>query len=101
VACAGGEDVLAAGEITFGRDEQGWFVWEITNQSTGFCPDPGCWEAVEEALGRIPVDAPEAFTRELILRQCPQCGDRNIVRDEHFVCAMCGAELPEAWNFGR
>lgn len=35
VAVAGGQDVLAAGEMTFARAGTGWWVAEVTNQSTG------------------------------------------------------------------
>src|SRR6185369_17742 len=47
VALAGGHDVLAAGEIAFAA-ASGWYVVEVTNQSTGYCPDPDSWPAVGE-----------------------------------------------------
>ena len=49
VACAAGGPVLSAGEITFDDDMT---VAEITNQSTGFCPEPESWPAVSDALDR-------------------------------------------------
>jgi hypothetical protein len=52
VACAGGEPVLSAGEMTFGQGPDGWEVIAVTNQSTGYCPEPGSWPAVARALGR-------------------------------------------------
>lgn len=33
-------------------------------------------------------------------RLCLGCGERNLVKDDWFECAMCGAELPALWNFG-
>ena len=39
VACAGGGPVLSAGEIVFRRERGGWTVGEVSNQSTGYCPD--------------------------------------------------------------
>ncbi|WP_285497246.1 hypothetical protein [Actinomadura sp. NBRC 104425] len=41
VACAGARPVLAAGEIAFAADGGRWAANEITNQSTGYCPDAG------------------------------------------------------------
>jgi transcription initiation factor TFIIIB Brf1 subunit/transcription initiation factor TFIIB len=32
-------------------------------------------------------------------RRCPACGERNIVKDDWFVCGVCGADLPTVWNF--
>jgi hypothetical protein len=40
VALAGGHDVLAAGEMAFAAAGAGWRVAAVTNQSTGYCPDP-------------------------------------------------------------
>ncbi|MEO3743708.1 hypothetical protein [Plantactinospora sp. B5E13] len=121
VACAGGRDVLAAGEITFSRagtwkagarngagQEAGggesagrdWVVSEISNQSTGYCPDPDSWPAVAEALDRAGLAHPDNFTAALLFRRCPGCLERNVVRDGDFNCALCGADLPQWWNLG-
>jgi len=27
-------------------------------------------------------------------------GERNVVKDDYFTCAVCGGELPAWWNFG-
>ncbi len=43
VACASGGPVLSAGEITF---DDNLVVIEVTNQSTGFCPEPESWASV-------------------------------------------------------
>ncbi|MET7426827.1 hypothetical protein [Dactylosporangium sp. NPDC005555] len=99
VALAGGHDVLAAGEIAFALAVSGWHVVEVTNQSTGYCPDPDSWPAVGEALDRIGVRRPDDFTDKVIFRRCPACGERNVVRDNDFTCAQCDSALPAQWNF--
>jgi hypothetical protein len=91
--------VLAAGEISFGRQGQDWVVSEVSNLSTGYCPEPGSWPAVASALDRIGLAHPGDYTSKIVFRRCPACHERNIVRDESFVCAVCGAALPAAWNF--
>jgi hypothetical protein len=96
IACAGYERVLSAGEITF-DDEL--VVIEITNQSTGFCPEPESWNAVVSVLDRIKLIHPGRFTTEVVFRLCPTCGQRNIVRDSWFHCAICDGKLPLTWNF--
>ncbi len=50
VACADGEHVLSAGEISFTREADRWVVDEVSNQSTGYCPDVVSWPAVAHAL---------------------------------------------------
>ncbi|MEU7951717.1 hypothetical protein AB0B62_11065 [Micromonospora chalcea] len=98
IALAGGRDVLAAGEMAFAPAGGGWRAGEVTNQSTGYCPDPDCWPAVAKALDRIGVPHPGRFTDRVIFRRCPGCGERNIVRDDDFTCALCGGTLPARWN---
>jgi hypothetical protein len=71
VACAGGQDVLAAGEMAFASDETGWRVTEVTNQSTGYCPDPDCWPAVARALDRVGLRHPGDFHRQSGLSSLP------------------------------
>lgn len=97
VACASGKDVLSAGEI--GIDPESMEIVEITNQSTGYCPEPESWPAVDGACSLAGLDYPDAFTREFIFRKCEICGQRNIVKEGWFVCALCDADLPEQWNF--
>ncbi|MET7419136.1 hypothetical protein [Dactylosporangium sp. NPDC005555] len=99
VALAAGHDVLAAGEIAFAPTAAGWHVVEVTNQSTGYCPDPDSWPAVGEALDRIDVQHPDDFTDKVIFRCCPACRQRNVVRDNDFACAQCDSALPMQWNF--
>ncbi|GAA3238793.1 TFIIB-type zinc ribbon-containing protein [Dactylosporangium siamense] len=98
VALAGGRDVLAAGEMAFAADP-GWRVVAVTNQSTGYCPDPDCWPAVAGALDRAGIAHPGGFTDRVVFRRCPGCGERNIVRDGDLTCALCGGALPARWNF--
>lgn len=50
VACAGGDMVLSAGEISFMREADRWTVSEVSNQSTGYCPDVTSWAEVARAL---------------------------------------------------
>lgn len=95
VACAGGGEVLGAGEIAFAAERAGWVVTEVSNQSTGYCPDPGSWPAVAGALDRAGIGRPAGFTEAVVFRRCLDCGERNLVRDDDYVCALCGAELPE------
>jgi len=99
VACSGGRPVLSAGEMFLTRTKTGWRVEEVSNQSTGFCPEPESWPAVASALDRVGISHPGRFTLEIILRRCLACGERNIVKDGWFVCGLCGADLPAEWNF--
>jgi hypothetical protein len=98
VACAAGRPVLAAGEVTFSSDGR---VVAISNLSTGYCPEPESWSAVAAALERAGVAHPGRFTDAFTFRRCPACGERNLVKEDVFVCALCDAELPRAWNFDR
>lgn len=96
VACAGGEPVVSAGEITFSSERE---VSEITNHSTGFCPEPESWPSVAKTLDAIGVTRPIDFTTKVLFRRCVSCGERNVVKDNWFVCDLCGTQLPKDWNF--
>jgi len=98
VACAGGDMVLSAGEIGFVREADRWAVSEVSNQSTGYCPDIGSWSEVARALDDVGLGRPSAFTQEVVFRRCLGCQERNIVREDDFVCVFCGRDLPETWN---
>jgi hypothetical protein len=98
VACADGEPVLSAGEISFAPDHDRWTISEISNQSTGYCPDVTSWPAVTAALDRPGLVHPATFTYPIIFRRCPRCSERNIVKDDRYVCAICETPLPSAWN---
>ncbi|MFH0179743.1 hypothetical protein [Streptomyces cacaoi] len=98
VACAGGGDVLGAGEISFRRTPQGPRVHEVSNQSTGYCPDPDSWPAVAAALDEAGIGRPDGFTHALVFRRCERCGENNVVREGVFVCVFCDGDLPLVWN---
>ena len=98
VACASGGPVLSAGEVVFDSKLN---IKEISNQSTGFCPEPISWNEVETALDRIGIQHPREFTTAVVFRLCQQCGQRNIVKDDWFVCGICESELSRDWNFER
>ena len=72
VACAGGGPVLSAGEMFFLVEGNRIQVAEVSNQSTGFCPEPESWPAVAAALDRIGVAHPGRFTYEIVFRRCPR-----------------------------
>lgn len=98
VACAGGRQVLSAGEIGFSREDGRWVVGEVSNHSTGYCLDTSSWPAVAQALDRAGLGCPSGFTNEVVFRRCPTCQERNIVREDDFVCVFCGNDLPVLWN---
>lgn len=98
VACAGGEPVLSAGEISFTREAGRWAVGDVSNHSTGYCPDIESWLAVARTLDGIELGRPSYFTHEVVFRRCPACQEHNIVREDDFVCVFCGTDLPQAWN---
>ncbi|MEU8986036.1 hypothetical protein AB0C98_05970 [Streptomyces sp. NPDC048558] len=98
VACAGGRDVLAAGEMLFEPGAGCRTAVEISNQSTGYCPDLDSWTALARALDRAGVGHPGGFTHAVVFRRCEECGERAIVREDDFVCVFCGGNLPEQWN---
>jgi hypothetical protein len=98
IACSGDRPVLSAGELFFGQSDGTWRVEEVSNQSTGFCPEPESWPAVAAALDRCGIAHPGRFTQAVVFRRCPACGERSIVKDEVLVCGLCGGELPGAWN---
>jgi len=94
VACASGRPVLAAGELFIGDTA----IVEATNQSTGYCPEPGSWSAVGQAFDRIGVARPRGYTAAFVFRRCVHCGQLNVVKDDWFECDVCAAALPETWN---
>ena len=101
VHCAGGRAVLAAGEITFGQDGQAWRAVAVTNHSTGYCPAPESWPAVAAALDRAGIAHPDGYDPAVVFRRCPGCQAINIVRDEHFACAICDGPVPREWNISQ
>ncbi|MBR7839420.1 hypothetical protein KDL01_39540 [Actinospica durhamensis] len=101
VVCAGGEPVLGAGEIAFAREGDRWVVSQVSNQSTGYCPDLASWDALAAALDGIGLARPAAFTHEVEFRRCPECDELNVVKESHLVCVFCESDLPAGWNLDR
>ena len=99
VACAGGKNVLSAGEMTFRVENDEVEVVEVTNQSTGYCPEPESWSVIDHALRKIEISHPASLEREFIFRKCINCGGINIVKDQWYVCMECDSDLPCEWNF--
>ena len=97
VACAGGLSVRSAGEITFsvGPTVE---VLEVSNQSTGYCPEPESWPAVADALSRAKFVAPDRFARAYAFRRCDGCDQLTLIKDSIFECGVCGAELSIEYN---
>jgi hypothetical protein len=98
VSCAGGTPVLSAGEMSFLQSSGQWSVADASNQSTGYCPEPGSWPTVAAALDRADIAHPDGFTHEVVFRRCPDCEEVNIVREGDFVCVFCDSPLPDHWN---
>jgi hypothetical protein len=97
-ACAAGGPVQSAGEITFSVTGGNVVVVWITNQSTGYCPEPESWPAVEAALKLAGIAAPCGFSQVMLFRRCRNCGSINIVKDAVFACEVCSLALPPGWN---
>lgn len=98
VACASGGPVLSAGEIMIDDELR---VTAISNQSTGFCPEPESWNSVKAVLDQIGLSHPGQFTSAVIFRKCPKCKERNIVKDSWYYCQICDTKLPKKWNFSN
>jgi hypothetical protein len=101
VACSAGHMVQSAGEMFLAREGSGWRVVEVSNQSTGFCPEPESWPAVAVALDGAGLPHPGRFTLSVVFRLCAACGQRNVVKGGWFACGVCGADLPTDWNFAE
>jgi hypothetical protein len=99
VVCAAGHSVLSAGEITFHVDLGTVEVVEISNQSTGYCPEPESWWAVSAALSQLNMPHPSDFTAAYLFRRCDACKNINIIKDGWFECEVCQAPLNQQWNF--
>lgn len=106
VACAGPGSagaparVRAAGELWVRAEgASGARVEGASNQSTGYCPEPESFAALGAALDRAGIAHPGCYTEPIVFRRCTACGERNLVKEGWFVCALCDAALPAAWNF--
>ncbi|MEM7010621.1 MAG: hypothetical protein AAF585_03975 [Verrucomicrobiota bacterium] len=100
VACARLGAVRSAGEVFFGGLDSDPHIHRITNQSTGYCPEPGSWVAVDQALETAKIAYPSGFEPAFEFRRCDQCAALAIVKDAEFFCLLCGAELSAHWNLG-
>lgn len=98
VACALGGSVAAAGELTLCLKPK-LMVVGATNQSTGYCPEPGCWDAARSTLMALEIPCPSELTSCYTFRMCPGCWERNLIKEDWFVCDLCGHDLPHEWNF--
>lgn len=98
VACARGLPVLGAGEIMFRARGRLVSIVSITNQSTGYCPEPESWYEVRRAIERIGLKAPHGFTHAFEFRRCTNCGMINILKADSPECPVCGTLLPGRWN---
>jgi hypothetical protein len=99
IACAGGQPVLSAGEIFISWNKNCFEVSDITNQSTGYCPEVESWKYVEIVLNRIGIDRPSHFTAKFTFRHCSSCSQINIVKNSLFICLVCNSPLSDRWNF--
>lgn len=97
IACARGEDVLSAGEVMFDVSDRVEATY-VSNQSTGYCPEPESWPVVARALNEAGIEHPNALSRAFHFRRCPKCDDISIIKDDWFQCELCQAELPRSWN---
>jgi len=98
VACAAGQSVLSAGEMTFAIEGKWVSVLEVTNQSLGYCPEPTSWPAVSAALEQSGLSHPSYFTNAYTMRLCEECGAKNIIKDGVYECGVCQCPLPADWN---
>ncbi|WP_338767234.1 hypothetical protein WAF17_05420 [Bernardetia sp. ABR2-2B] len=100
VQCAGGKNVISAGEISFlieGKDKIS--ISEISNQSTGYCPKPESWKFVNEVLSKLEIEYPNYFTVDFDFRFCTNCQTINLIKEHIFECQVCGNDLDSEWNF--
>jgi hypothetical protein len=93
VDIAGGDEVLAAGEVwfAFDRRRKSWIVARITNRSIGFrIPLPESYEAVREAFQRIGLEhASVTYDETYVGAHCPE-HDLQVLRlGEPLECKVC------------
>jgi hypothetical protein len=98
VACAGGGKVRSAGEMTFLISKSGVEVIAVSNQSTGYCPEPESWPSVRTALVDAGLACPELFDPECVFRRCANCGQINVIKGDWFRCQVCSRDLPADYN---
>lgn len=98
VACAGGRPVRAAGELCFTLEGDLVSVTRVSNQSTGYCPEPESWVEVVAALRAAGLESPEGFDPRCEFRRCTKCDSLNLVKGGVFECGVCAADLPREYN---
>ncbi|WP_338792398.1 hypothetical protein [Bernardetia sp. MNP-M8] len=100
VQCAGGKNVISAGEISFLIEKKDKIsINEISNQSTGYCPKPESWKYVEKVLSKIGIEYPNDFTLAFDFRLCTNCQAINLIKEDIFECQVCANNLDSEWNF--
>ncbi len=97
VACSSGRRVQSAGEMTF-TISGGLEVESVSNQSVGYCPEPESWPAVAAAISSAGMSCPDSFSPRCEFRQCRKCDNINLIKNEEYTCAICGARLPVEYN---
>jgi hypothetical protein len=97
VACAAGRPVRSAGEMTFAVRRQIEIV-EVSNQSTGYCPEPESWPAVAAGLSAAGLTPPAGFEPAFHFRRCPACENITLVKNDVFECGICREPLPAGYN---
>ncbi|RKZ52683.1 MAG: hypothetical protein DRR16_20705 [Candidatus Parabeggiatoa sp. nov. 3] len=98
LVCAFGGAVLSAGEMRFLMTGDQVEVIEVTNQSTGYCPEPESWPTVAQALDQLGLSHPNGFSHEFVFRRCLNCQAINIIKEKWFFCAICTSPLSQFWN---
>lgn len=98
VALAQGANVRGAGELSLEIPRGLVQLTSVTNQSTGYCPEPSCWPHVKAALEAVGIAPPNGFTHEFHFRRCTRCHTINLLKPEFPDCPVCGEQLPEQWN---
>ncbi|HAS43927.1 MAG TPA: hypothetical protein DCS93_25850 [Microscillaceae bacterium] len=101
VMCAGGHQVLSAGEITFEVINKQVSVVAISNQSTGYCPEPSSWPRVAQALQKAGLEGLDDFTDAYEFRYCHHCKHINLIKDQVFECVVCENTLDPEWNLDQ
>lgn len=98
VVCAGGGPVLCAGELTLSLEGEQWIVDEVSNQSTGFCPQVESWSVMDEVLSGLGCAYPQWWTMACEFRTCEACQALVLVKEGWFECVFCQAALPSEYN---
>jgi hypothetical protein len=98
VACAQGTPVTAAGEVGFWLENGSLDISYVSNQSTGYCPEPSSWSAWKEACLQTDIQPPDNWSVAFQFRRCPACKSIQLIKEEDWFCAICDTALPEQWN---